>query len=294
MTSRKPPFGTALPSGTVEEKVWPSTPKTPYGPTIFYIEGSDGFAMGKYDPKCLYRLSAAESLAFDDLRGKKINFAATSLYLSKVHWQGKNNGMLNFRLYLTKPIHIPGEGPVKPSSVDKLDFALPFKNASKAAFVPNVNNTPMFRDLDIDKYLSDENGAPSFDLELILAKSEGTNSNTVIDTASKILEDKTASAALSAVPYFGVASAVFRIIREVFFSYTGQAKEVWPSLKTTFRGKPGLGFPLKAGRYAILSTTISMDHVVSLYSYMGGRLVDNESYKEVEDADQLYLDVYAK
>jgi len=291
--SKKSPFGEKL-VGKVERKAGLFTPKRQYGPNVFYIEGSEGFSIGKppYDPIHPYRLLAAQSIAYEDLKGKKISFDAVALYISKAQWLDKNNGMLTFRLYLTKPISILGEGPVKPTSVDKLDFALAFKGASKAAFVRNIRNTPIFRDVDINKYLSNGDGLPTFDLEIGLARSEGTNSNTVIDTASKIIEDKTVSAALSVIPYFGIGSAVFRIIRDVFFS-TGQTREIWPPLKTTFRGKPGLGSPLKTGRYTILSTTIPEDKVVLLYSYKGGRLVSNVDDKEVVDADQFYLDVYA-
>jgi len=291
--SYEPAFGKKLPAGEAEEKFLGVSGKKQYGPTVFYIEESDGFSLGKYHPGHPYRLLAAESIAYDNLKGKKISVYASDLYLSKFQWDKTNNGMLNFRLYLTKPIHIAGQGPVKPFTVDKLDFALAFKDASEAAFVRSIRNTPIFRELDIDNYLSGEDGLPMFDLEIALAKSEGTNSNTVIDTVSKLIEDKTVGAALSAVPYFGVGSAIFRIIRDTFFSYKGQAKEVWPPLKTTLKAKPGPGFPLKVGRYAIVLATISLDKVVSNYSYMGGRLVDNLNYKEVEDADQFYLDMYA-
>jgi len=263
-------------------------------PYLFYIEDSEEFSRGKYKAGMKYNLKNAKSLTPDIVKGKKLDLTADSIYLSRYVWSRYNDGLLSYAIVLGKPVVIPGEkGIIDEQKISRLEFAHVFKNAAKRSAVANLVDRPIFRGLDVDRYLTDEYGIPRFKFEVRLAKSSGKNSNAVIDLVDSILDDPVISKGLGIIPYFGAASAVFSIIKKKFFG-TSDQEEIWPTFSTEFTGSEGSGFALKVGRYAILSSNLSPDKVENFYRYEGEHLVDIRSGREVTEADQFFLDVYVR
>jgi hypothetical protein len=261
----------------------------------YYVVGSDGFFTGGYDPTVPYRLNLAVSEVPDNLAGKRLDFSAVALRLGKALWdKHSNRGILNYSLNLTNPIIVPGQDPIPPQIVQRLNYAFAFQDAEKQAQVGGMNFTPIFSGVSVSDNLSVD-GNPCFCFEISLAKSGGSNTNAIIEMVSKILGDPAVSAGLiAAMPVLGIASAVFEIVRNTFFG-TGQAKPVWKPTRVQFRGTSGTGIPLKAGRYAFISTRASAAEVVQCCRYADGKLMDSaDRGEEIRNANQFYMDIYAR
>lgn len=265
-------------------------------PELYYIEGSDEFFRSGYSARTNYSLKLATSLEPDnDLANKNLDFSVVALRLSTRKWGNRNNGILTYNLNLAKSITIPRQGPLPEQVISTLHFAFPFKNAKRGGPVGGMAQKTIFHSVSVADYLS-KDGDLEFSLEISLAKSGGSNTNTIVDMASGILRDPAVSAGLATtIPVIGIASAVFEVIRTTFFD-SEQARVIWDSTTFQFRGGPGTGYPLKVGRYVFVSTRLNADEVEDFYRYRGKRLVDirrKSGKQEVKDADQFYLDIYA-
>jgi len=264
-------------------------------PRLYYIMGSDKFFKKGYNPWQNYQLKVAESLTPDDLNNKTLDFYAVALRLGSKKWDSRSDGILSLNLNLAKPVVIEAGGPIDDQAIRALNYAFPFKRAKKNSSVGGIDNTPTFRNVSVKKYLTQRKRV-RFYLEISLAKSGGDNTNTVLELTSRILKDPVVSTGLIAnLPVLGIASAIFESIRKTFFS-SGQAQTIWSQSSFHFRGGPGGGFPLKAGRYVFASMRERPDKVEGEYRYRAGRLVAirrNGTIDELKNKEQFYLDIYA-
>jgi hypothetical protein len=263
-------------------------------PEVYYIEDSNAFFEGQYSARREYSLKLATSLKPDDnLERKMLDFSGVALRLGKKNWSKENSGILTFNLNLKNRIVIPAEGPIPDQIINTLHFSFAFKRAKKDRPVGGIANTPIFRRVSVRDYLTKANDV-GFSLEFSLAKSGGSNANTVVDLTSRILSDPAVSGGLIAnLPVLGIASAVFAAVRTTFFN-SGQARTIWDKTLIQFKAKSGIGCPLKIGRYVFASTKESIDKVENFYRYRGGRLVDiRKKNGELKDVEQFYLDIYA-
>lgn len=262
---------------------------------VYFIIGSDAFFRSGYSPRREYNLKLAISLKPDNLYSKKLDFSAVALRLGSSKWDKKNDGILSLNLNLTKSIVIKAKGPIPNQVINSLHFTFAFKQAQRDRAVGGIDNKPIFRRVSVRDYLS-QNKRVGFSLDISLAKSGGSNTNTVVDMTSRILKDPAVSGGLIAtLPVLGIASAVFETIRITFFD-SGQARIIWDQATVQFKGAAGIGYPLKIGRYVFVSTRESTDRVEDFYRYRGGRLVDIRERKrngELKDLEQFYLDIYA-
>lgn len=264
-------------------------------PRVYYIENSDKFFKNGYNPWQNYQLKVAESLKPDDLNNKTLDFYAVALRSGSKKWDKKSDGLLSLNLNLARPVVIKAEGPIDDQTIRALNYAFPFKRARRNSSVGGIDNTPTFRNVSVEKYLT-RNSSVRFSLDLSLAKSGGDNTNTVVELTSRILKDPVVSTGLIAnLPVLGIASAVFESIRKTFFN-SGQARTIWSQTSFHFRVGPGGGFPLKVGRYVFASMRERPDTVEDFYRYRAGRLVDIRKKKkndELKNKEQFYLDIYA-
>lgn len=262
---------------------------------LFYISGSSVFFRGGYSPRREYYLKLATSLEPDDLHNKKLDFSAVALRLGSRGWDNENDGILSLNLNLTKPVVIKASGPISAQNVDTLHYTFAFKQARRNRAASSVDNTPIFRNVSVKKYLT-QGGNVKFSLEISLAKSGGSNSNTLIDMTSRILKDPAVSTGLiTTLPVLGIASAVFEAIRKTFFD-SGDAKTIWNQKTVHFKGAAGIGASLKVGRYVLAPMKESDYMVEDFYRYRGGRLVDirkRNKDDKIKDLEQFYLDIYA-
>jgi hypothetical protein len=264
-------------------------------PRLYYIMGSDNFFKKGYNPWQNYQLKVAESLTPDDLSKKMLDFYAVALRLGGRRLDNRNDGLLSLNLNLAKPIVIRAQGPIDDQTIRTLNYSFPFRRARRNRSVGGIDHTPTFRNVSVKKYLT-QNSNVRFSLDVSLAKSGGDNTNTVVELTSRILRDPAVSTGLIAnLPVLGIASAVFDSIRKTFFS-SGQARTIWNQTSFHFRGGPGGGFPLKAGRYVFASMRERPDRVEDFYRYRAGRLVAirrNGTIDELRNKEQFYLDIYA-
>ena len=260
---------------------------------FYYILDSETFFSGGYNPSTAYRLKLAKSMTADNLSGKKLDFSAVALILGGSGLNRRNNGILTYTLYLPRAINIQGEGPIPNQVISRLNYAFAFRDAERNSKVGGMAYTPIFSGVSVSDHLSLD-GNPKFCFEISLAKSGGSNANTIIDIASGILRDPTVKAGLvAALPILGIASAVFEVVRITFFG-SGQAKTIWKTTKVQFSGVSGTGIPLKIGRYAFISTKLGPAKVVESYRYRDGVFMDTSNENEVvQNANQFYLDIYA-
>lgn len=266
------------------------------GPDLYYIERSSDFFRGAYRPKVKYSLKFAKSLQPDNVARKRLDFGVVALRLSTKGWgRRNNNGILTCNLNLAKSIKIKKHGPVDEQTVRTLHYTFAFKKAKRGGPVAGMAERTVFQDVSAARYLS-KNGRVDFSLEIGLARSGGGNTNTIIEVATEILKDPTVKAGLAAtVPFVGIASAVFEVLRTSFFG-SGQAQVIWPPTFFQFKGTTGVGYPLKVGRYVFVSAELDAAEVEAHHYYRGGRLIDDRKPKgkrQVTNTDQFYLDIYA-
>ena len=263
-------------------------------PEVYYIEDSAGFFEGNFRGRREYSLKLATSLMPDpNLHDKVLDFSAVALRLGSRRWGNQNDGILTFNLNLTKPIVIEPQGPIPGQNINTLHFTFAFTRAERNSAVGGMAHTPIFRKVSVSDYLSQDQEI-GFSLDISLAKSGGSNANTVVDMTSRILKDPVVSGGLIAtLPMLGIASAVFDVIRKTFFD-SGQAQIIWDETKVQFKGAAGIGYPLKVGRYVFISARASSDEVENFYRYRGGRLVDIRGRRgELRNLEQFYLDIFA-
>jgi len=262
---------------------------------LFYIEDSHTFFCGRYDPKKEYNLIETSSLEPDELDDKKLNFSAVALRLGRKGWSIRNDGILSLNLNLTNPVVIEAQGPIKKQTINSLNFNFVFKQAEKSCAVVGINKKPIFRIVSAKEYLT-QHDKVDFILNIGLAKSCGSNTNTILEMTSQILNNPAVNKGLIAtVPFLGIASGIFEVIRTSIFS-SDEARIIWEETGFNFTGAAGGGHRLKVGRYVFVSTNASLDNVVKFYSYLGGRLVDIRKRKkngDLKGLNQFYLDIYA-
>ncbi len=262
---------------------------------LFYITDSHKFFRSGYRSNQEYSLVLASSLEPDDLNNKTLDFSAVALRLGTKRWSRENDGILSLSLNLTNPVVIKAQGPIKAQTIHTLNFNFAFKQAQKGCAVNGMNRTPVFRGVSVKKYLTNKEG-PNFSLNIGLAKSRGHNTNTVVEIASQILRDPAVKNGLAAtLPFLGVASGIFEIIRSFIFS-DDKARIIWNPTEFSFMGGEGPVYPLKAGRYLFLSTDARSDYVEKFYRYLGGRLValrTDGKIDELRSLEQFYLDIFA-
>jgi len=209
---------------------------------LYYIEDSDMFFKDGYNPWQNYKLRVAESLKPDDLKDKTLDFYAVALRLGARRWDNRSDGMLSLNLNLARPVVIKAEGPIDDQTIRTLNYAFPFKRTRRNSSVSGIDNTPTFRNVSVEKYLTWNNNV-RFSLDLSLAKSGGDNTNIIVELTSRILKDPLVSTGLIAnLPMLGIASAFFESIRKTFFS-SGQARTIWSQTSFHFRVGPGGHFP---------------------------------------------------
>jgi hypothetical protein len=262
-------------------------------PEVYYIQGSKDFAGGCYEAGRPYKLAPLASLHADTVDNMRLDLTAVALYLSTADWRRSNDGIVTFALVLAKPIGAPLDSNIRPRSLDRLEFVLPFRNAARGGLVSSIRCSPIFSNILVNEYLTLDGQAPCFSLELGLVRLRGSNSNVIIEFLSEVQKDPLIATGLSLNLIASGVSAFFEAIRAMFFS-TDYGIVIWDRGQTRFRSASGTGYPLKLGRYLFVSTRLSTDQVEVQYRYLGGRLVNvTKNYREVTEADQLYLDIYA-
>lgn len=262
-------------------------------PEVYYVQDSRDFAGGHYEVTRPYRLVPLASLDPDVLASMRLDLTAVALYLSSVTWKRRNDGIVTLALLFAEPLSVGSDGNIALGALRRLEFALPFRNASRGELVGSIRCSPVFSNIPVNRYPMPDGQALRFSLELGLVRLRGSNSNVTIEFLSELHKNPLVAAGLSLNLIGGVVSTFFEPIREVFFG-TDHGVVIWDRGQTRFRSASGAGYPLKLGRYVFMSTKLSPDQVEARYRYLGERLVDvTRNYREVTEADQLYLDVHA-